>query len=307
MLIYELLYEKHDLAFQLDVGAVHVKFKLVPEQEDQMKKQGMSLPSEDTYCVYAYKLGYGNTDVMDQLKSRKGYSNDVASQERDLAQMIDNAIDGVWHAKDPKGKWEGTKEGVRQLQSFFNNGPKVIVVPAPSSSTTSQIVAQRVAAKTGARYVNAFSKVSHPPVSIRQIQRDYPDRDVSQIENPATFKQEMLDAEREMEKAIEQDDNRLFAHWEQQYEVLKKRYEQYKYQRKAYQYPHNAFIGKAIYNTVDATDQAKELHGAYVIIADDNVMQGHTISDTVKALWMKGIVPKRVIAFAPHRFVTTRS
>lgn len=304
MRIHELLFEKQGPTFVPNVGAVHVKFTLVPEQEQALKEKGIPLPATDAYVVYAYEIGYEDKDLLDRLKSRNQYASAEGNRE-ELIDIIDSSIDVIRKVGDPKNKWESTKEGVRQLQAFFANGSKVIVVPAPSSASTASLVAERIAAKTGAKYINIFKKQTHPPISYSQLQRERPGQDTSDIPNPATFKQEMLDAEVEMEKALENGDDKAFYHWAQQYELLKKRYEGFSYKRKTYQYPHNAHIGRSIYNTIDvASPQAPQLHGAYVIIADDNVIQGHTISEAVKALWLQGIIPKRVVGFVPHRLHT---
>lgn len=308
MLLFELFEDVEQLRFEPNVGAVHVKFAYVPEQEQAMKDAGITPPATDAYVVYAHVLDYHQHDMMDRLKSRKQYATQTPEQTQAINQMIDNAIAAVAKADTDRmsHKWETTRAAVRQLQQFIKNGSKVIVVPAPSSSALVNTIAARLASTIGAKVVAPFSKNTHPPVSVKQLQRQYPERDFTDVENPAMFKHEMEAARRYAEKAADEGNDEQFDYWEKEYSKLKKRYEQYTYKRKNYQYAYNAHVGKAFYDTIRADGNAKSLNGAYVILVDDNVMQGVTFSEAIKALWLQGIVPKQIVGFAPHKFTTVR-
>lgn len=296
-----------DIDFKSEVGAVHVKINYVPEHEAMFAKLGLRPTINDAYVVYAHTLDYSQHDTMDLLKSRKKYADGGAAHEAELTNIVDNAIRAVQRAEpNMKGKHESTKAAVRLLQAMMANGKRVVVVPAPSSSTFSKFIAQRLATQIGATLIDVLEKETHPPISKQKLQKEYPDEDFSNVEDPSMFKSTMTAAQARMEQAIEADDTKMFEYWEKEYEKARKKYETYVYKRKSYQYPYNAHIGKAFYNTVKTKADVSKLQGAFVIIVDDNVMQGVTFAEAIKALLLQGVVPKQIVGFVPHRFTSSR-
>lgn len=308
MLLFEVMDEAGPLNFDVKVGSVHVKLNAVPEELERMEQHGVKLP-DSIAVVYAHELPMSKTKMMDKLKLRNGYEGDT--YQREVGTMIDQSIKSLM-LKNPASmdrKWEQSRNAVTMLQNYIKAGGKsgAIVVPIPSSSGVTKMIAASLAKQYGLNVVDILSKNAHPPISKRYLQSKYPDRDHSGVKDHDDLQRDLRVAKDRMDSAEEaatapgaskaayQD----FMLKKQQYELRVQRVQR-QYQRKTNMSDPSTDYGKAYYNTMIPNDDAKQLAGKYVIIVDDNVVSGSTVGDTIKALYQQGIAPKGIVAFAPH-------
>lgn len=310
MLLFEVLDEAGPLDFQVNVSSVNVKLEAVPEEMEQLQARGIKLPDQIP-VVHVYQMSMSRERMMDKLKLRNGYEGDT--YQREVSSMIDQSIKSLM-LKNPASmdrKWEQSRDAVNLLQNYIRSGAKsgAVVVPIPSSSGVTKMIANALAKQYGLQIADVLAKNAHPPISRRHLEQKYPDRDHSGIKDHSDVQQGLLQAKQRMDDAEEAATTpNAPPRAEQEFMLRKHQYEMYvqraqrEFKRKSAMSNPATDYGKAYYNTVTPKSDARDLRGKYIIIVDDNVVSGSTVSDTIKALYVQGIIPKGIIAFAPHRF-----
>ena len=319
MKIRELLTEsvtEHTPAFGRDVGVewVDVDFSATHEEEQTFQKLGISpanLRSVDGLIpvVYSHSLAMkDNDDLMDAIKMR---SDTNIMDKRLLANAIDNAI-GIALTATMKGKAyaHGNKiKGLEWFQRVVKQPNNVIIVPAPSSSPLSEMIAASLSKATGHPIVRALEKNHFPEISakVKTRARGYEDR--GPVSSPAMKKRawdgQLKQMTSEMERiegdpdASDADIDRFYA-LETKVAEIQDAIKNFHFQKKNQKNPID--MARGIYGYIQPTEHATHLHDKYVVIIDDNIVTSETVAECVKSLMRQGIVPTSIVGYAMHKY-----
>lgn len=269
------------------VGAKMVPIALTPEETADFEQNNLPLPPESLYVVHAFVERLANNiERQDQLKLRTSQPDVEA-----VNAMIDDALQVIITTdtdRMPK-KWESTKLAVDRFQRWLKAGDKVTVVPMPSSSPVSKMIAQKICSLYGAHYVDCLEKNPWPRFSDAS-----PGVDPS-AKRYAEERERLIQARDQAEAANDED---AYVKYDDAVKRL------VPFSRKSHMRDVKSLHGRAYYDTISPNDSlhSRTWTNTYVLLVDDNIISGHSIADAIKGLYYNGIQPVAIMGFAPHLY-----
>lgn len=323
---------------QSSLGSKKIPIYINKEEQNFYQRYNLPQPPSHFQVVYAYTLEKHDTEeartLLDAIKKRAPLqSGDPSSfmTDENLAAFMKAAVDKLRrgsrgsNAGQAAGKWKQTLAALDQFARWLSNEKErnVIIVPLDSSSSVVSMMANILANETGAPIVDGtfikqlphLSKYKTDPKTgetelrtnkaidyhqkARNLRLDLVrlTRQIDELNNGNYA------TDKEMKKAIAQIDTLEQKKTKIQTELQDLKFQVKKVDRKS------TSGGKWYYNIQKVIPQrAKQLDNAYIILVDDNVDSGLTMSDAIKALYRVGIQPIDILGFCPHNLkVPTKS
>lgn len=315
------------------MGVQPVKVQVNPPELNFYKRHNIPLPKKQFPCVHAYTLVKHDTEeartILDAIKKRAplkpGDPTSFMSNSNILA-FMSAAISKL--KKGPVGsnttQLSGTKSyaknALSQISRWLKSGDSsLVVVPLDSSSEVVKIMARLLAKEMNAPLVNGAFIKSLPHLS-KLIQnektgeitkRTNKARDWHQYARNLRLSIKKLEAELEhlntLNPPTEKEMNKLIR--EIELKTRRKQRAEFKLENLTFQVKKidrkSTAGGTLYYKILEAIpEQVKRLHGANIILVDDNVESGLTMSDALKALHRVRVIPNQIIGFCPHKLTS---
>lgn len=291
---------------------IHVGQFITPEESKVIDVATLPKQVVDFPVMYVYvEPMAGNVNRQDALKMRKQGRFQTPEHQNTIQQLVTSSIQTAVGYNERGGKYQRQSQNVgstalvaRALRGEFSN---VAVVPLPSSSQLSTMIATGVAEASGGEIVQALQKSSQikfspgmaqrfglpprdPRGDMHALQMELQSREETFANLPKATTPQMQKAQQQLAAQIERLEQKIAD------------LQSVRYSQKSMYSNLQSARGRVYHGHFSASENARALNGKLVIIVDDNVYSGQTFAEAVKALVLAGVRPKAVVGFVLHQF-----
>jgi hypothetical protein len=309
----------HEPDFKPAVGVewINLDYTLTREEEMMLKQNGISpsdVKSVDGLIpiVYSHTLKMkGNDGLMDAIKMRS--SSDVMDREQ-LQIAIDRAVRLSITTKLAGKKFarENKIKGLEWFQNILKYVKDAIIVPIPSSSPLTRMIADSLSRESGFPVIDIFYKNKFPELSssVKTVERGYEDRVTRVAHQSPADKKRAWDSEiaalttelQQLEAGPQRssgDEDRA-GMLRIRIGEIKDKIAKAKFEKKSSMHPLDRARG--YYGYIEPTEAGQQVHKKVVIVVDDNIVTNETMAEAIKSLLRNRIVPTVMVGFAMHQY-----
>lgn len=316
-------YDLSNMPQELGVVWKNVDYTFTHEEIEAIKSAGKEVPqigmkfrggTHEIPIIYSHTLQQaGNEGLMHAVKMRH---DDHRMQDGAIDQMINDSVNLIFGNKKlvAKDRMHSTDAKQRAIDIVRMGATKYkpLIVPMPSSSPLTMMFAEAIAKKIGSSVSDVLVKHPFPEKSkmIRTVSRGFePAQEDSQ--SPA----DRVRAASAQLKKNAQELKRLYAAEDVTDEIIE-RIDALEQQQKELTASTNAENNKwakkslqsaggnsrRYYDYIRHKGDVSHMHDRYIILVDDNVVTGETITEAIKSFIRNGIVPHVLGGICIHQY-----